>query len=213
MSDKERILTNLVRGLATAQVLGAVNAPPYGPERYRRIGGDGFYVHLAHYRLPVVGDLVLCDTSATHPWSIGWYVGHEFDGSGSAVIREIGSGRLCNMRNESFVPVVGMRPLELLEGARYRFLQKVYGAFSRGGEWLYRFGGLDFPEDGIGRIWIREVVGGSLGPNGESVPFSVDVVFTARTSIKAILSAMRGAGYGTRMFERREVTKEARDGD
>lgn len=200
-TDKERILANVIKGLAASQLLA--KGRHYNEEDFQ--SSTGTYVHLAYDRPARVGDLVLCQTSGfwgSHPWQIAWYVEHEPRGFGTATLREIGTERLCNMGNESFLPVVGMRPLELLEGEQYLFYRKVMRAFSRGGEYVYRFGGLDFPEKRVGRVGIREAFGGHGAP-GESVPFSVDIPFNRKTSIKAILAAMREAGYGTRKFVHR----------
>lgn len=151
--------------------------------------------------------MVLCKTSGLwvpHPWLIAWYVEHEPRGYGTATLREIGSERLCNMSNESFVAIVGMNPLDTLEGLQHQIYRKVLSAFSRGGEYIYRFGGLDFPEARLARVWIREVFGGL-----DSVPFSVDIPFNGKTGVSTILAAMRAGGYGTRQFERRPAPVNA----
>ncbi len=208
MTDKERILTHLVNGLASAQLLA--RGRRYYQEDFERRPGkpaEGYYVHVAFYREPVPGDLVLCQTSGTHPWTVAWFVEWQAKDRGLALLREIGSERLCNMGNESFKPIVGMQPLDLLEGEQRQFYHRVLRAFGRGNEYAYRFGGLDFPEKRLARIWIREVFGGHLhGSNQESVPFSVEIAFDRRApGVKRILEAMRAAGYGTRAFDRRPV--------
>jgi len=211
MTDKERILTAIVRELSTTQILARkVNLTFSAADFERGFGDRGHYAHFAAYRQPVVGDLVLCNSSGLHPWTIGWYVEQEPRGHATATIREIGTERLCNMSNESFYPIVGMSPLDMLEGEQHRFYAKVTRAFWKADEYFYRFGGLDFPEKRRAIIWVREAFGGHLGEREESVPFAVETTFTVRTSIDRIVRTLREGGLGTRKFERQErETREA----
>lgn len=88
----------------------------------------------------------------------------------------------------------------LLEGDEYIFDKKVERAFHKGGEYVYRYGGVDFLENQTVRIWIREVFGGMFHGK-ESKPFSFEMKWNKRTSVKKILESMRENGYGTRNFE------------
>lgn len=194
LSDRERILMIIIEGLSSSAMLARHDVREWNSEGYRRIGGDGYYVHFAPWRKPEKGDLVLAKTGFVSRWKIGWFVEKQADG---ALIREIGSDKLCNYGNESFEPIVGLDgDLRLLEGDRYQFLVKVYKAFARGDEYIYRFGGLRFDGDDA-VITIREVFGGLGKP---SVPFEARMHWTKRTSVAAILKAMREAGYGTKDF-------------
>lgn len=188
MTDKERILTSIVRELYAT--LLNFSGPAYAERLEDR-------VHFDHAD-PQPGDLVFATSGYDPEWLIGWYVEAIPGAWGGAVIREIGTDRTCNYTNVTFARVVGMHRSELLEGAEYEMQQKVLKAFAKGDEYLYRFGGCDFPAKGKVAIWIREAFGGMGKP---SVPFSVEMKYTPRTSVKTILKVMREGGYGTRSFE------------
>jgi hypothetical protein len=198
LSDRERILMVVIDALSTTQTLARPGRFCWSSDEYKDTTGDRHYVHFAPWKEPAPGDLVLAQTGNISRWKVGWYVQKQSDG---ALIREIGSDKLCNYGNESFRPIVGLEnDLRLLEGDRYQFLVKVYKAFARGDEYLYRFGGLRFDgEDAV--ITIREAFGGLGGP---SQPFDARIRWDKRTSVAAILKAMRDAGYGTRDFRPKE---------
>ena len=194
MNDKERILMTVLERLSLTQTLclrGDTEA------KFREADGHE-YAHFGAYddRKVQKGDLVLCVTTSVHDWKIGWV--HEVVDFNTCVIREIGSDRLCNVYNERFQRIVGVHESLLLEGEQYAFQQKVFKAFHKGDEYLYRFGGVDFLPDNVARIWIREVFGGIAEP---SKPFSFEMKWSKRTSVKKILEAMRENGYGTKRFE------------
>lgn len=206
LSDRERILTTVIQELSTAAIL-CPRGNGYDEASWKgRSGNDGMYVHFAHYRKPIAGDLVIGDTGSISQWKIGFYVEPLNDSLGGAVIREIGSQRLCNYSNEEFTPIVGLSKTDLLEGDRYQVYLKVLKAFGKGAEYMYRFGGVDI-EDAKMTIWIREAFGGrSSSKDRGSKPFSVEMPWDKKTTVKAILAAMRAAGYGTRQFEREPKT-------
>ena len=63
-------------------------------------------------------------------------------------------------------------------------------------------------------IGVREVFGGALSGAG-SEPFYVRLVWSKKTSVKAILAAMRAGGYGTHKFikvEQSAAKSTARNG-
>lgn len=181
MSDKERILLQLIVNLASTQILAGGQL--YSAESF------GDHVHFAYYKKPEPGDLVLCKTSGIHPYTVGWYVsGSEY---GTSVIREIGTDRLCNVSNDSFLPIVGMYKDHLLERDQRAVYLKVQQAFRRGGSFGHMFGGLDFEVDEI-VITIREYMGG-FGKT--SIPYKVRMKWTKTMSVKSILEAMSAAGY------------------
>lgn len=204
LTDRERILMTVVAQLCSTMVL-APGCKAFAPGAFKDANGYD-YVHFgltSGEREPKAGDLVLAKTGPVSPWKVAWYVEPLPGPYGGAVVREIGTGRLCNYGNEEFTPIIGMPPLELLEGEQRVFLSKVRKAFRRGDEYLYRFGGVDFDGDEA-VIWVREAFGGlgATGDNEESVPFEVRMKWSRKTTIKAILEAMRAAGYGTREFDR-----------
>lgn len=215
LTDRERILMLVIRGLETAAIL-CRRGDTYDEESWKRgPDWDGPYVHFVGYRKAVKGDLVMGKTGmrhGPHPYSIGFYVEPligGYGGYGGAVIREIGSPRLCNYSNEDFTPIVGLTKTELLEGTHYQVYLKVLRAFGKGGEYNYRFGGVDITDEEL-TIWVREAFGGISRP---SKPFAVKLKWTKRTTVKAILAAMREQGYGTRQFDLDEVEHAKREAE
>ncbi len=197
MNDKERILMNILSNMYFTQIVRLK-----GDRECMFDDGNSEYVHFGGYddRPIQRGDLVLCQTTGLHDWKIGFV--HQVIDSQACIIREIGGNRTCNVSNERFVRIAGIPDDSLLEGDEYIFKQKVLQAFHRGDEYMYRFGGVDFLAEHIARIWIREAFGGVLGGKGKmSTPFSFEMKWNKRTSIKLILETMRENGYGTRDFE------------
>lgn len=195
MDDKTRILTAIVRGLA----FGAVEHDL----AVRRLRGDDeannrVRVMYPHVRKPGPGDLVLCVTSGVHRFSVAVWVREHPSGDG-AILRELGSGDECWVANEMFYVIGGLDALDLLEGKERAFYLKVRKAFKRGGDWLHRFGGLEFFGEGrrVAQITIREVFGGVIPEKGtDSAPIVFEMAWGPRTTIKAILEAMKAHGYG-----------------
>lgn len=192
MNDKERILINIISKLQSAMVLKCKTHLIDFEDHVHFANNYGF---LGTKKLKP-GMLVLCNSNARHDWGVSFLVEPINDGW---VLREIGSDRLCNMTNESFTPIVGMNKIDLLEGKNREFYIKVIKAFSRGGEYSYRFGGIDINKNKA-VITIREVFGGSLR-DVKSIPFSFEMKWNKKTSIKNILNKMIEAGYGIRKFE------------
>lgn len=191
LTDRERILTTVIRGLQSTAVLRP-HASVYDQASY------GDKVHFAYYRKPVKGDLVIGNTGRIDQWNIAFYEGCNDPANELHVVRDINTGQLCNYGNESFIPIVGLQPAEMMVGNERRLFEKVLAAFARGrgNEYLYRYGG--FKIDGTRcTITIREAYGG-FGQG--SVPFDVSMDWTPRTTVKAVLQAMRDGGYGTKSF-------------
>lgn len=192
LTDRERILTYVITGLQSSMLMRP-RASQHDAASWDD-GMGGVHVHFARYRKPEKGDLVLGWTGRVDEWKIAFY--EENSGNGNHVVRDINTGRLCNYGNEEFIPIVGLTPTQLLTGDRRQFYYKVLEAFARGDEYLWLFGGLEFDGDEA-VIRVRERWGGMGGP---SVPFSVRIRWTKRTSIKAILAALKEGGYGWRSF-------------
>ena len=194
MNDKERILMTILNRLYSTQFLCL-----RGYEEKMFLDTDkSEYVHFGAYddRPIQKGDLVMAVTGNVSDWKIAWV--HQVVSSDTCVLREIGSNRLCTWGNERFCRIAGIHESLLLEGDVYLFEQKVIRAFDKGDEYWYRFGGIDFLENGIARIWIREAFGGI---KNRSKPFSFELKWNKRTSVKGILEALRVNGYGTSKFE------------
>jgi hypothetical protein len=194
LTDRERILLHVLQGLRFSAIL-CRHGDPFREETWRDRGDSSMYVHFAKYRKARPGDLVMGDTGGINEWKLAFYVRNE--GSGNHVVRDLNTGRLCNYGNEEFTPIVGLAPSQLFCGEQRQFYEKVLRAFAKGDEYMYPFGGLTFDAADEAVIWIREKWGG-LG--GTSVPFSCRIKFNKRTSVKAILAALRAAGYGWRPF-------------
>ena len=196
MNDKERILTEVISSLRSTITL--CNRPAWTSEPYKTDGG-GYYVHFAPWKEPERGDLVLCETGSISDFKVGFV--HQVVSFDRCIIREIGSNNLCDYGNEKFTPIVGMSEIDLLEGDKYEFYQKVLKAFRRGDEFWHRFGGLHFDGD-IAIIWIRERYSGYLQDREKGTePYPVKMQWTKSTTIKAILQSMIDAGYGKRGFK------------
>jgi hypothetical protein len=202
MNDKERILMHIIDGLQAAEILARPDARAaawsIGDAAYKTDSG-GQYVHFA----PWVddedlqpGELVYCHTSRVNDFKIGFVV--ERLDYGRCMIREIGSDRVCDYGNERFIPIRGLSSIQLLEGEKYKFYVKVLKAFDRGDEYWYRFGGVEI-ENGKATITVRQRHGGFY--RSGTKPFAVVVEWTPKTTIKAILEALRAGGYGTHEFE------------
>lgn len=203
LSDRERILTTLVDRLRTTMLLrpdGRVHDAASWSD-----GSGGYYVHFAYYRKPVKGDLVVGTTGRIDQWKVGFYEALTDGAYEAHVIRDIDTGELCNYSNEQFVPIVGLGYTDLLTGDERRLYVKVLDAFRRGDEYMYRFGG--FTVNGSRAvIGVRERHGGF---GAESVPFSIEIEWTPKTTIKAILAAMRAGGYGTKSFRPEPASDKA----
>ncbi len=196
LTDRERILSIVINRLMSSQLLNR-SGDVHNEASWRDHHGDMTYAHFAYYRKPVKGDLVIGRTGwigGPHEYSVGFYDSALSDG---AVIREIGSERLCNYTNEEFTVIAGIHPSQLLEGDQYRFSQKAQVAFWKADEYSYRFGGIEFLGKWRAKVWVREAFGGAFG---ESVPFAVEMDFNRKTSVKNIVALMRAGGLGTKSF-------------
>lgn len=199
LTDRERILLTIVRGLASTQLLA--RGMHYNAEDFRCSrtdpSDDSLYTHFAYYQKDLKpGDLVIGATArAASRWQVAWLVKPI---RGGWLVRELGGKKLCNYTNENFVPIVGLDPLDVLEGAQRRFLGRVMSAFksSRRRDYHYLFGGLRFDgSDAV--VTVREW----FGRGSDSVPFDVRMPWGPRTSAKAILEALRAGGVGTKSFK------------
>jgi hypothetical protein len=190
LSDRERILMNLVHGLCTSIMDPNFNPHCTAPHRNR--------VHLDFANLPKRGDLVLGLTGAISEWTVCWYVKKRPAHIGGAVVRTLGSRQLCNYDNENFVPIVGMDPEELYEREQRAIYVKVLRAFNAGDKFNYRFGGLRFRKS-TAIVTVRA----GIDQGRTSQPFTVSIPFNKCNSVRTILKALRAGGYGTRRFRRK----------
>jgi hypothetical protein len=194
LTDRERILTKVIDGLRSTAILRA-RADPYSEASYAN-GSGGHYVHFAVYRKPVKGDLVIGTTGRDSYWKIAFYEECADPSNELHVVRSIDTGQLCNYGNETFTPIVGLHHTDTLTGKERAMFEKVMAAFARGDEYLYRYGGFRLDGD-TAIITVREAHGGF---GMESIPFSIEMKWTPKTTIKQILECMRAGGYGTKSF-------------
>ena len=214
MTDKERILMAIIRQLRSTAVLGPhhddweVGSKAYG----NRYGGSAL-VHFAPWQGEKLepGMLVVCNSSHLCDWTVS-IIQEVGPGYAECLLRELGTNRLCRMSNEAFTPICNMAESDLWEGEQFAFAKKARKAFFCGDDYVYRYGGLSFSKDDPrhATILVREVYGGLDKP---SLPFAIEIDWTPKTTIKAILQTMRDGGYGTRPFEVDEVALEKRNAE
>jgi hypothetical protein len=185
LNDRERILTELVRRLASALLSSGKR-------------DDGRNVHLdwmarMEDRLKP-GDLVLCLTSGTHDWTVAWLVRRvEY---ARFILRELGGERECDMGNEDVAVFRNIDPMALLEGEEYRLLVKVREAFGLAREtekwgFVHLFNRLKV----FGRQAHVEV-----GERLSGRRYHVSFWWTPEMTAEDVLEAMKKAGYGTLEF-------------
>lgn len=182
LTDRERILSHIIRRLAVGQVL-----PSYGA-RFRR----------SDVLNP--GDIVSCATAASYSaFSIA--VVEYKTGYSSALVRDIAGSDTCHITNEAFDVIDGLDKSDpvFLIGKQRVFYEKVISAFKKGREYNYRYGGIRFESDGQAVVTVRCPFGGSM-PGKRAIPFEVPIKFNSKTSIKQILAELREGGYGTHEY-------------
>jgi len=200
LTDKERILIRIIEKLSSTQIMLYHNGYSANAFEQKFSTWTDKYIHFAYYDKPKPGDLVLAKTGGMSKYKIGFYIKDIPDGG---LIREIGTNNQCNYTNEQFIPIRNLDEIDTLEGDRYQFYIKVLKAFKKGDLYIYRYGGIDFKDDNIATIYIREAFGG-LSTEG-SQPFSVKIKWDKKTTIKSILEIMRKGGYGTHKFKQNSV--------
>lgn len=203
-TDRARILVNIAAELAHEveyyQRLPAVQEhEKRWPKSARRIRTEWGMIDRPQYQR---GDLVVCFTSTgrqQNPWLISFV---EADGCKDdphgLLLRAIGTGNLCDYSNESFIRITGIADNLLWEGDQRQFSLKLHKALSKIGNYMHVFRGLEFPESNRAVVYIGERWGGMNKP---TKPYAVEIRFTKRTSIKAIIAALETNGFGTREFE------------
>lgn len=182
LTDRERILSHIIRRLAVGQVL-----PGYGA-RFRRSD------------ILNPGDVVSCVT-ATGYSAFSVAVVEFKTGYSSALVRDIAGPDTCHITNEAFDVIDGLDRSDpvFLIGKQRAFYEKVIKAFKKAREYNYRYGGIRFESDTQAAITVRCPFGGSI-PGKRAVPFEVAIKFNSRTSIKQILAKLREGGYGTHEY-------------
>src|SRR5689334_1884381 len=181
MTDRERILVNIASMLAHEveyyQRLPVVQEHERRwPKNARTIRAEWSAIGRPKYNK---GDLVVCFTSAgrqQNPWLISFV---EADGCKNdpqgLVLRAIGTNRLCDYSNESFIRIVGIPARLLWEGEQYRFSLNLHKALVRLDSYTHVFRGLEFPEPDRAVVYIGERWGGLGKPTR---PYTIELSFT-----------------------------------
>jgi hypothetical protein len=200
LTDRERILLSVIRGLYGTQLYLTLRATRSGESTETLFASDfSRRTHFATYRTPQKGDLVLCQSMPLNEWVVGFC--EENRGNGEMMVREIGSDRLCHVGNESFVPITGLNDYELLEGDQFKFQQKVIKTFWKYEEYSYMYAGVDFLNETDAIIWVRK--------KWSDDRFSIPVNWTTKISMKKLADHMRQHGYGTYWEAKSEETSVA----
>lgn len=183
ISDRERILLNVINLIGTDAGLGAIG-------KY-----DAF---LRYDVAPVDGDLVLCMTVNVHPVKVGWMV--ENRGNGCALLREVGTPKLWDFENEKYLKIDYKRTVladQFTEGEEYRLTYKIRSAVRKLDNYFHRIDSIDF--DGPshwgsqrpcsvtfrGHIFLRS-----------DARYTIPLEWSPRTSVKNLMNQLRAGGYG-----------------
>lgn len=206
--DKLRLLTTIISRLC-------FRAAIWHPEREASETGVYTKARDVHSqdenRKLKVGMLVVCQTSGIHDWTVAFV--EEVFATGAygpdVMLREIGSNRLCRMGNESYYSIHGLSESDLFEGEKRKFFHLVVRTIGRLGDDWRRYGGLEFVDDKMCRVMIREKFGG-MSNEFDSVPFSIEIRWNrSRLSMRQLMKELEAGGYSTKEFGRVPRAKPA----
>ena len=176
MSDKERILICLVNRI-------------YGKALYgSRKEWLDMQPGLLSGKNPLQpGDLVTAFTTISpNEWMVGFV--HEVKAkAGIVVIREIGSDRLCNYSNETFMRIdKNILGYEILEGVQYQIYKKVKQAFTDANyAYTFRFKDISFQGDTC-RVEARRSF-------KNETAFQIEFCYDSETTIESIVEFLNKA--------------------
>lgn len=187
LRDKERILMTIISEVFRT----------YGLQTHRMTFSEGDRRIDLHCDDVKKGDLVVSTTSGIHPWTVGFAASDYDRNTGTLKVQEIGSSRICNISNESFMRISGIRPELLRLYDQNEFELKVKKAYKKLKTYWHRYRGVEFDGDSA-RIAIDEAFGGM---DIDTKPYFITLPWSTKTTIKAIAQAMREQGYGEREFE------------
>lgn len=177
MSDKERILICLVNRIYGKAV--------YGSPADRREWQDMQPGLLSGKNPLQPGDLVTAFTTISpNEWMVGFVHKVKAD---CVVIREIGSDRLCNYSNETFLRIdKNILGYEILEGVQYQIYRKVKTAFTETDfSYTFLFKDISFQGDTCS-------VEGRRKFQGETA-FQIEFCYDSKTTIKSIVEMLNKA--------------------
>lgn len=197
MTDRERILTFLLRQSMVDKVLGGIGEPKRPIWRYSKEGE------------PTDGQLVCATTSGIrgpHPHEFAWCVGRgdpgvKYSERDVPKIRAIGETEWIWFFNESFEIYNGdlSNPV-FLEGWQRGYYNKVLRAMPKAGDsWRYRFGGIRINGESAvltirPHIWFATEVHGDKGDK----PFTIELPIKRGLKQKEIVALLQAGGFGTK---------------
>jgi len=114
MNDKERILMSIVRRAYELSLIGRTSRPSREKHEHE-LSFDAENIK--------TGDLVMALTSQPDDFMVGYM--HQKIGYSESVIREIGTGKLCNYKNEEFLAIRGLQESDYYDGPRREMYEKV----------------------------------------------------------------------------------------
>lgn len=207
--DRTRILTTIINGLASTMLLDYRRVREPDPQRV-----DFEHLSLREDELKP-GDLVLCHTNPHHWWGVSEFVErHENEGWPYYVLRDLETGQLLNMHNESLIRITGLRAEDRMIGPQRKVYLKVLKAFSRFRRelpWeigdIHRYYGLKWLDDNINRkprsksecevtVGPRGIASGGKEPGTKKAPYTLRITVTASMSVAEIGRRLQAAGYG-----------------
>jgi hypothetical protein len=208
LTDLERMLISIVEGLYGTQTMMSLRLTPHwSSQAFVDSFDQRELIHFAPWDKPQPGDLVLCQTSPLSPFKIAEVVYPI--GSDTCLLRRIGTKNTCEMSNERFIVIKGLRADQRWEGDQREFARRVKKVFKRN-EWLHEwqgqkvtcishvYAGVEFLSATSARVWVREYYGGLDGK--PSYPYGIDIDWQPLPSQRSILQQLMAGGWGTRSF-------------
>jgi hypothetical protein len=197
LTDRERILTNLVRRLCDT-----VNSVAHYVDRSSEFPNDIYPLTDSFNREIKVGDVVVAWSSGIHPFTVAEVVSTKVNDSyGGYRAKDLVTGLECDIVNDHGIILKNFRKQmrhELLVGKERIFYKKVLKAMSEIDDW-HRFADIEF-QGKVCKITVREKYGGSDAE--PSVPYEVSLKWNARMSVKKLIEELEKQGVGKREFEK-----------
>lgn len=189
MSDKERILLWLVNRMY-ADFL-------FHPEKRNEWLNNQPNLYSENRLNP--GDLVTTATTVEPNEFIVGFV-HQVISSDRVIIREIGSNRLCDYKNESFRRIdKDLLGYEILEGVQYEIYRKVLKAFFKSKRLGICFQSINF-DGNVCRVEARKRF-------SDETMCTITFKYNKNTSIKSIVELLNSTVMDVGIDERRDLNQ------
>lgn len=197
LSDRERILTKLVRSL-----VDTITRTHYYQDKSAEFPDEIFPVVDSFNKEIKVGDIVVSRSSGIHPFTVAEVVGTKVnDMYGGYRAKDLVTGLECNIVNDHGIILKHFREsmgYDLLVGKQRIFYKKVIKAMAEIDDW-HRFAGIKFLDNKMCTVTVREKWGGLTNP---SKPYTVSLKWNARMSVKKLIERLEELGVGKREFEK-----------